>query len=263
MQKPDYWSAEHAGWFDDAGVVAAYYHRPPYPDEVFSILLELVGSPRVVLDIGAGTGDMARPLADLVERVDAIEVSPRMIEEGNRQAGDRPNLRWIQGRAEDAPLQPPYGLVTAGESIHWMDWDTVLPRIASAVSPDAVLAIIERNWDASPDIRSRLAPIFNRHAAKNMSQRYDLMSGLAEHGFVRVGSRGTARVPWRPTVAEYLECRHSQNSFSRERMPDAAGFDAEIVGTLEDLRREGVIEIRDGRFELEVEADVIWGRIVL
>lgn len=34
--------------------------------------------------------------------------------------GDAKNLRWIVGRAEDAPLNPPYDLTTAGESLHWM-----------------------------------------------------------------------------------------------------------------------------------------------
>ena len=38
--------------------------------------------------------------------------------------GDLPNLCWILGRAEEAIFaRATYGLVTAGDSLHWMDWD--------------------------------------------------------------------------------------------------------------------------------------------
>jgi ubiquinone/menaquinone biosynthesis C-methylase UbiE len=263
IQKPTYWSPEYASWFDDASVVSAYHHRPPYPNEVIDILSALVvDSPRVVLDIGAGTGDIARRLAGRVERIDAVDASLGMIDEGRHlPGGDAGNLLWIVAKAEDAPLQPLYALITAGESIHWMDWQVLLPRLAAVMSPHAVLAVIERNWDISPQIAQRLAPIFGRHGAKRMATPFDLIAGLAALGFVELGRRRTNRVLWRPTVDEYIECRHSQNSFSRERMADAAAFDAEVIATLEELRREGAIRVVDGRLELEVEAEVTWGRI--
>jgi SAM-dependent methyltransferase len=263
MPKPGYWSTEYATWFRDPGVVAAYRYRPPYPDEVFDILSGLVvDSPRGVLDIGAGTGDIARRLAGLVERVDAVDFSPGMIEEGRRlPGGDQPNLNWISGKVEEAPLRPPYALVTAGESIHWMDWNVLLPRLAAMLSPHGVLAVIERNWDLSPRVSERLRPIFERHGAKRMTGRYDLISALAEHGLVKMGDIRTSRIAWRPTLSEYLECRHSQNSFSRERMDDPAAFDAAVLGALEDLRQEGAIMVGNGRLELEVEAEITWGTI--
>src|SRR5439155_17899141 len=103
----------------------AYRSRPPYPDELFEILAGLISDePRVVLDAGCGTGEIARPLLGRVDRVDAVDFSPAMIERGRRSpGGDHPNLRWIVGRAEDVPLAPPYALITAGASLHWMDWE--------------------------------------------------------------------------------------------------------------------------------------------
>jgi hypothetical protein len=48
---------ELAGTFAHPGVVAAYRHRPPYPEEVFTILEGLIADrPRGVLDLGAGEG---------------------------------------------------------------------------------------------------------------------------------------------------------------------------------------------------------------
>lgn len=41
-QKPEHIEAAYAESFKDASVVAAYRYRPPYPAEVFAILLKLL-----------------------------------------------------------------------------------------------------------------------------------------------------------------------------------------------------------------------------
>jgi SAM-dependent methyltransferase len=125
------------------GVASAYRHRPPYPDQVFSLLTGLItDTPRTVLDLGAGAGALARPLAALVDHVDAVDISAAMVEEGRRQpGGDAPNLRWIVGPAESAPLGGPYALVTAGASMHWMRWQETFERLAGVMTGGALLAI--------------------------------------------------------------------------------------------------------------------------
>ena len=83
IEKPRQFAPEQAEPFKDPGVVGAYRHRPPYPAEVFDILAGLVrGEPRFVLDAGCGTGNIARHLVGRVERLDAVDFSRRMIEEG-------------------------------------------------------------------------------------------------------------------------------------------------------------------------------------
>ena len=44
---------------------------------------------------------------------------------------------------ETAPLDPPYVLAVAGESLHWMEWSVVLPRLAEALEPGALLDRVE------------------------------------------------------------------------------------------------------------------------
>lgn len=81
--KPRHLQADYAAQFQDTSIVAAYHHRPPYPDEVFDILVGLLpATGRAVLDAGCGTGDIARPLAPRVERLDAVDWSRPMIERG-------------------------------------------------------------------------------------------------------------------------------------------------------------------------------------
>ena len=61
-------AAEYAAQFGDEEVAAAYRYRPPYPAEAFAIVERLLGPrPRVVLELGAGTGDFTVGLAPLVD----------------------------------------------------------------------------------------------------------------------------------------------------------------------------------------------------
>ena len=110
-------------------VARAYRYRPEYPPETFQILSDLIVGPRTVLDVGAGTGALARGMVPLVDRVDAVDISRAMIEEGRHLPhGTDPRLRWILGSAEEAPLDPPYGLITAGAAVHWFDEARTMPR---------------------------------------------------------------------------------------------------------------------------------------
>src|SRR4051812_42783283 len=123
LAKPRHLTPENAERFQDHSLVNVYQHRLPYPQAVFDRLFTLLaGLPSRVLDVGTGTGDIARQLVVSLEHVDAIDVSEAMLERGQTLPnGQHPNLKWIRGRVEESQLQAPYGLITGGDSIHWMD----------------------------------------------------------------------------------------------------------------------------------------------
>ncbi len=254
--KPKGLSPEYGAQFGDAAIVAAYPSRPPYTEGVFSTLTDLIGNgPRTVLDLGCGTGDLARRLAPLVERVDAVDLSAGMIALGKTlPGGDVSNLRWIAGAAEDAPLAPPYGLVTAGESLHWMAWDVVLPRLRESLTPGGMLAVVERGeapslwWDD-------LIALIARYSTNRDFQPYDVIDELTERGlFAEKGRRALTEEPYDQSVVYYVESIHSRNGFSRDRMPadDAAAFDDAVRTLLSPYARDGMLH-------LGVTADVVWG----
>jgi predicted TPR repeat methyltransferase len=95
IQKPKHLATEYAEQFKDLSMVEAYRYRPPYPAEVFDILAGLVhGDTRRVLDVGCGTGYIARNFVERVERLDAVDFSLHMIEKGKSLPnGDNPRLR--------------------------------------------------------------------------------------------------------------------------------------------------------------------------
>ena len=144
--RPAHLTTKNAARFQEQAVADAYPLRLPYPKAVFDTLKDLMpASSRAVLDVGAGTGDLARRMVDFATRVDAVDWSQAMIHKGcHLPGGDHPRLHWRQGRIEEVTLDPPYGLITAGESLHWMDWETVFPKFHEALSPDGWVVIIGR-----------------------------------------------------------------------------------------------------------------------
>jgi SAM-dependent methyltransferase len=253
--KPKGLSREYAEQFGDAAIVAAYPSRPPYPAAVFPALTDLLsGGPRAVLDLGCGTGDLARRLAPLVERVDALDLSDGMIALGKTlPGGDAPNLLWITGSAEDAPLNPPYGLVTAGESLHWMAWEVVLPRLRDALAPGGLLAVVGRE-EHSPWWTDLLALIIHYSTNKDF-QPYNLIEELTDRDlFAERGRRSLPAEPLDQPIAAYVESIHSRNGFSRDRMAaeEAAAFDEAVHDLLTPYARDGMLPI-------SMSAEIIWG----
>jgi SAM-dependent methyltransferase len=252
-------SRELAAVFADADVADAYQHRPPYPAAVFEILTGLITDrPRHVLDAGAGEGGIARPLAPLVDRVDALDVSAAMLARGARRPGGRrPNLHWILGPAETAPLTGPYALVTAGASLHWMDWDVTLPRLHALMTSNALLAIIEHGYRSVP-WQAGLRPIVARHSrSPDFDPDFSLPAALSERGLLQItGQAETAAVPFRQPVHCYIEQFHSTASLARKWIDsrETAEFDAAIATLV-------APHAVDGMLETSVAASLTWGRI--
>src|SRR5260370_19230911 len=127
ISRPESLGEQFSARFQDQSVVDRYHLRPLYPPETFTFLNELlVDEPRTVLDVGCGPGNVARNLLDYAERIDPVDISRPMLERARTlPAVDSPEIRWLHGRAEDVDVQPPYALVTAGDSLHGMDWGVV------------------------------------------------------------------------------------------------------------------------------------------
>lgn len=250
---------ELAASFTHRGVAAAYRHRPPYPAEVFDLLGRLITDrPGTVLDLGAGDGALARPLAARVDQVDAVDPSAAMVRAGRRRpGGSRPNLRWIIGTAETAGLAGPYALVTAAASLHWMSWPLVLPRVAAAMTPGAFLAVVEHGPVDMP-WRDDLDRIIATHSrSRHYDPRFSVAAALGERGlFTLAGRASTAPVVFRQSVRDYAEHFHSTASLARELMPgaEAAAFRSAV-------RRLVAPFARDGMLAMTVVAEVAWGRL--
>ncbi len=234
--KPESFSTSYAESFKDQQVVDACRSRPPYPDEVFAILAGLITDELCsVLDVGAGSGDLARRLVEFAQRVDAVDFSAHMVARGTQMPnGDHSHLQWICGRVEEVPLFPPYALITAGSSIHWLEWEVAFPRFRSILTPHGVLALIYRRtlpmpWDENP--RTLRAQFSTR---RDQSRPHAVEELEARGLFQRYGEQETAPVPFVQSIDDFIEGLHSRSHYARERMGQqrAADFDQQVKALL-------------------------------
>ena len=258
IPKPKHLGPEYADQFGDRSVADAYVNYPPYAAEVFQVLDGLIqDEPRVALDMGCGTGDVARPLAALVERVDAVDPSAAMLEVGRARAGgDCPNIRWVCQSAEEFAYDTRYSLIVAGASLHWMDWYKVIPRFAAALSDRGYLAIVGGRGIATAPWVDDLNRIIPGYSTNKDFQPYNLLDELERRRlFAMVGHMRTAPQEYCMPVDQYVELFHARNGFSRQRMDAqaAAAFDAAV--------RELVAPYVDGHLlTFDVTTDIIWGQ---
>jgi len=243
--------------FEDDEVARNYRHRQSYPPEIFTILERLLVEPRTVLDAGCGTGALTIGLARFAARVDAIDPSAAMLREARKRPGaDSERIRWIQGAAETAPFAPPYGLVTAGVSIHWMDPEVVMPRFGAALVPGGHLAIVdmdstygEQEWRGEfLELIQAFSPI-THHVGK-----VELVGALETSGhFVREGESSAVTVSVEQSIDDYMAMLASTSSLSRTTLgPRSDDFDQKARGV---FARHGMTTVR-----ADVVSGVVWGR---
>jgi SAM-dependent methyltransferase len=205
VDKPAGWAERYADAFRRDSVADEYHRRPPYPEATFDLLESLVDpAAPAVLDAGCGTGELGRRLVRRGLRVDAVDRSEAMVEHGRAMArGADPGLRWIVGNVETADLDPSYGLVVCGDSIHWFDWQVALPRICDLLSPRAFLAVVQRTWLHDEELLKRLSEVYARHGTNRDFRPRDAVVELANRGYFEpVGERTVPRDRWRPTLTE-------------------------------------------------------------
>ncbi|GAA1649596.1 hypothetical protein GCM10009828_093490 [Actinoplanes couchii] len=248
---------ELADSFRHPGVAAAYVFRPPYPAEVFDLLTSLAGESGRVLDIGAGDGEIARPLAERVEHVDAVEISPAMIAAGKqRPGGDRENLRWLAQAAETMTVTGPYSLVTAGASLHWMNGQVTLRRLAQVLSPRGVLAVVDQKYHDLP-WAAELTPVIGRYSRNPAyNPGFSVTDRLSEQHLLDIrGQHHTAPMVLRQSVHDYVEQFFSTASLARELMTDAEAtrFADEVTAVVDGYAAA------DGTLLVTTVASVVWG----
>ena len=140
----------------DFGRTAADYaaYRAGFPDALFSRLetMEVGVAGQRVLDLGTGTGALARGFARAGCHVTGVDVAPALLEEARRldaQAGLHVSYRV--GRAEDTGLAAgTFDLVTAGQCWHWFDRPRAATEAHRLLRPGGAIAICHFDYLVLP-----------------------------------------------------------------------------------------------------------------
>jgi SAM-dependent methyltransferase len=129
-------------------------HRAGFPPRFYERLTAQLGlRPGMrALDIGTGTGTVARGLAALGLTVDGLDPSEALMEQA-RALGEAEGVQvaYTQGKAEALPFaDASFDLVTAATCWHWFDWPVAAREAVRVLKPGGALVICHFDWIPLP-----------------------------------------------------------------------------------------------------------------
>ena len=135
--------------FADERFPAGYdAHRPSPPRALLDLLcLEAQAErPRLVVDLGSGTGLSTRAWADRADEVVGVEPSEQMRLRAD-EATESSNVRYIGAFGDQTGLPDAAAdIVTCSQSFHWMEPGPTLAEVARILRPGGVFAAYDYDW---------------------------------------------------------------------------------------------------------------------
>jgi ubiquinone/menaquinone biosynthesis C-methylase UbiE len=132
-------------------------HRPSPPEALLELLVRLTGAgrPRLVVDLGSGTGLSTRAWAGRAERVIGVEPDAGM----RAVAEEQGSAEYVEGDSEATGLEGACAdLVTCSQSLHWMEPEPTFAEAARILRPGGVFAAYD--YDAVPVVHPEVDAAF-------------------------------------------------------------------------------------------------------
>jgi SAM-dependent methyltransferase len=169
--------------------------RPVCPAAVFDDIVELasLGPTSHVLEIGPGTGQATRPLAEREIAVTAVELGPALADRAAANVAGYEKVSVLNTSFEVFdPAGARFDAVFACNSFHWIDPDVRYAKAADLMRPTGHLVVLSTPWvvpdDADPfwwDVQDdwEAATGGREDPTTKHPDRFDLpLTGLAESG---------------------------------------------------------------------------------
>ncbi len=124
--------------------------RLPYADDLIDLVrTELPDDAGLLVDLGTGTGQVARALRPFVERVVAVDPEPDMVEYGRtRTEREHDGIEWLLGRAEEVDFPPgSVDVLASGNAFHRFDRPVVAVNAMRWLSARGVIVLV---WSDGP-----------------------------------------------------------------------------------------------------------------
>lgn len=159
--------------------VALLYNkaRPYYPGALFSTLISVTGLDKnsKLLEIGPGTGQATKPLAEKGFHITAVELGVALAEVAKYELRNYKNVQIFTGSYEEIELPAmSFDLVFAATSFHWIEPSTKYLKTHAILKEKGHLAIIHTNHisDEKGDVFfNESQPIYDRYGFTDKHQK--------------------------------------------------------------------------------------------
>jgi ubiquinone/menaquinone biosynthesis C-methylase UbiE len=156
-----------ASGYSSGGFAAGYDSNRPAPPAALLDMLCLeaqVARPRLVVDLGSGTGLSTRAWADRADEVVGLEASEEMCEQAEAATSAK-NVRFVQAFAQETGLPGASAdIVTCSQSFHWMEPEPTLAEASRILRPGGVFAAYDYDWPpvVHPEVESAFEELVQR-----------------------------------------------------------------------------------------------------
>ncbi|MGO4535093.1 class I SAM-dependent methyltransferase [Leifsonia sp. 2MCAF36] len=119
--------------------------RPTYPAALYDRMAAYGGLARGarILEVGPGTGQATRALAERGWSVTAVELGAHLAAVARRHTADQPHVDIVTGSFDDWTLpSEPFDAFFCATAFHWLDPATRVERAAASVRVGGTLAIV-------------------------------------------------------------------------------------------------------------------------
>lgn len=171
-------------------------YRAGFPESLFDRLAEFnIGLPdHTVIDLGTGTGTLARGFALTGCKVIGVDPDPQML--GVAKELDHENkvsITYVEAKAESTCLDSGAAdVVTAGQCWHWFDRPRVIAEVIRLLKPRGKLVIAYFDWlpltgnvvEATEELIMRYNPDWHLSGGLGMYPQW--LPGLSEAGMQNI-----------------------------------------------------------------------------
>lgn len=120
----------------------AHYHR--------LLLRQLPPRFAHALDVGCGSGDLARLLAERAEHVRALDADPHIIDRAHALTPHTTPVTFTTGQAPDALPHGPFDVITCLAALHHMPFTPTLRALRALLAPDGILLVLGLYRQSTP-----------------------------------------------------------------------------------------------------------------
>ena len=173
-------------------------HRAGFPDEFFERVFSqgIVKAGYSLVDLGTGTGTLARGFAQRGCKVIGLDISAQLLEQAkdlSEQAGLSIDFRFAKAEQTGLP-DDTFDIVSAGQCWHWFDRPAAAVEVRRILKPNGRVVIAHFDWlplkdnivDATEKLIQKYNPKWYETSANGFGLYPEWLRDIGEAGFLDI-----------------------------------------------------------------------------